>query len=116
MKIMHYSEVESKNFDTNTAKGVVGRVLIGSADGAKNFCMRLFELSKGGYSPKHAHDWEHEIFFHAGKGEVFDKGRWTPVEPGYVLHVPENEEHQIRNTGDTPLVFVCLIPAGPPEL
>ena len=45
MKIIHYSDAEPKHFDTNDAKGVTGRVVIGKADGADNFCMRFFELS-----------------------------------------------------------------------
>ena len=45
MKIIHYSDAEPKDFDTNGAKGVTGRVVIGKADGADNFCMRFFELS-----------------------------------------------------------------------
>ena len=116
MKIMHYSKAESKDFNTDAVKGVTGRVLIGSADGANHFCMRMFEIAEGGYSPKHNHDWEHEIFFHSGRGEILKEGKWAPVEQGYVVHIPNNEEHQIRNIGDKPLVFICLIPSGPPEL
>jgi len=116
MKILHYSEAESKDFNTDAVKGVTGRVLIGNADGANNFCMRMFEIAESGYSPKHLHDWEHEIFFHSGRGEILNEGKWAPVEQGYVVHIPKNEEHQIRNTGDEPLVFICLIPSGPPEL
>ena len=116
MKIMHYSEAESKDFNTDAVKGVTGRVLIGSADGADHFCMRMFEIAEGGYSPKHIHDWEHEIFFHSGQGEILKEGKWVPVEQGDAVHIPNNEEHQIRNAGDKPLVFICLIPSGPPEL
>ncbi len=76
MKIMHYSEAESKDFNTDVVKGVTGRVLIGKADGAENFCMRMFEVAEGGYSPKHTHEWEHEIFFHSGRGEILNQGKW----------------------------------------
>jgi quercetin dioxygenase-like cupin family protein len=97
-------------------KGVEGRVLIGRDDGAANFCMRLFSVTEGGYSPRHAHAWEHEIFIHSGKGEAYSNGQWIPVTPGTALFIPGNEEHQLRNTGREPLVFVCLIPSGVPEL
>jgi quercetin dioxygenase-like cupin family protein len=33
-----------------------------------------------------------------------------------VVFMPANEEHQIRNTGKEPFVFVCLIPSKAPEL
>ncbi|MDM8524028.1 cupin domain-containing protein [Desulfococcaceae bacterium HSG8] len=116
MKIMHYSEAEPKYFDSDAAKGVAGRVVIGKADGADNFCMRVFELSENGYSPRHSHEWEHEIFVHSGKGEVFCNGEWLSLNPGSVIFIPGSEEHQIRNTGEGKLVFVCLIPSGAPEL
>ncbi|RLB79522.1 MAG: cupin domain-containing protein [Deltaproteobacteria bacterium] len=116
MKIIHYSEAEPKRFDTDTVKGITGRLVIGKSDGANNFCMRFFELSEGGYSPKHAHEWEHEIIIHSGKGEVLSQDKWIPVTKGHVIFIPGNEEHQIRNASQHSLVFACLIPAGPPEL
>ncbi len=116
MKIKHYSEVESRAFESDAVKGVRGRVMIGAADGAENFCMRIFEVSENGYTPRHAHDWEHEILIHSGKGEVLCDGAWQAVAPGCAVFIPGNEEHQIRNAGSDPLVFACLIPSGPPEL
>ncbi len=116
MKIKHYTQIEPKHFDSDLVKGVNGRLLIGKSDGAENFCMRLFELAPEGFSPRHSHEWEHEIFVHAGHGSVFKEGDWIPLEAGNVVFIPGNEEHQIKNTGDTPLLFLCLIPKGPPEL
>jgi len=116
MKIIHYSEADVKVFDTHPAKAVTGRVVIGKADGARNFCMRVFELAPGGHTPLHTHDWEHEIFFHSGNGSVFQEGNWAEVGTGNVVFIPSNEEHQIKNTGAGPLTFVCLIPSGPPEI
>ena len=116
MKIAAFRNHDARVFDTDPAKGVTGRVVIGERDGAKNFCMRTFEITTGGHTPKHSHEWEHEIFFHQGEGEVFKDGAFVPVKSGDVVFVPGGEEHQIRNTGESDLVFVCLIPAGYPEL
>ena len=116
MKIAHYKDIKPTQFDNGVAKGVAGRVLIGKADGAQNFCMRVFELEKEGYTPRHAHEWEHEIFFHSGEGEVFLGGEWNRVSPGTAVLIPGNQDHQIRTVGEEPLVFVCLIPSGVPEL
>lgn len=116
MKIVNYKEIEPTRFDNDAVKGVAGRVVIGKADGADNFCMRVFELESNGHSPSHTHEWEHEIFFHSGQGEVLSDGRWTKVTPGTAVLIPGNEEHQVRNRGEAPLVFVCLVPAGAPEL
>ena len=116
MKIIHYSEAEPKHFHGDNVKGVTGRVLIGPSDGAKNFCMRIFEPSENGYSPRHSHEWEHEIIIHSGRGEVLSDGKWIPVTKGHAVFIPGNEDHQIRNTGKDPLIFVCSIPSGVPEL
>lgn len=116
MKIIHYSEAESKVFDGGPAKGVTARVLIGKADGAPNFCMRLFELAPGGHTPCHSHEWEHEIFIHSGEGMILRKGEWVSVGTGKVVFIPGNEEHQIKNTSSEALTFVCLIPSGVQEI
>jgi quercetin dioxygenase-like cupin family protein len=116
MKAIKYAQVEATHYNNEKAKGVAARVVIGKADGADNFCMRVFEISAGGNTPKHTHDWEHEMFIHQGKGEVFGNGQWNKVETGNVLFIPGNEEHQIMNTGAEALIVVCLVPSTAPEL
>ena len=107
MKILDYTDVEATRFETEQAKGVAARVVVGKKDGAENFCMRVFEFSPGGYSPKHSHDWEHEMFIHSGAGEFYNNGQWTAAKTGSVVFIPSNEEHQIRNHGNELLVIVC---------
>ncbi len=116
MIIKTYTQIKPTHLENENVKGVNGRVLIGKADGAENFCMRLFELSPEGYTPKHSHEWEHEIFVYSGQGAVFKEGEWIPLESGNAVFIPGHEEHQIKNTGDTLFQFLCLIPNGPPEL
>lgn len=116
MKIIHYKQAQAKVFDTDPAKGVTGRVAIGKADGAANFCMRVFELAPGGHTPLHTHPWEHEVFIHSGKGVVFQEGDWVEVSSGSVVFIPGNEEHQMKNAGNEPFIFVCSIPSGVAEL
>ena len=116
MKIIDYSEAEAKKYPSGQARGAPGRVVIGKADGAKKFCRRVFEIARGGIIGKHAHEWEHEVFVHAGKGEILREGKWAPLSSGSVVFIPGNEEHQLRNSGEEPLVFVCVIPSGAPEL
>jgi quercetin dioxygenase-like cupin family protein len=116
MKLMHYTEETPKRIDNDVAKGVAARLLIGKNDGAKNFCMRIFQLDPGGHTPLHRHEWEHEIFFHEGQGEIFLGDAWKQVGPGCAAFVPGEADHQIKNTGTGVLSFVCLIPSGYPEL
>jgi quercetin dioxygenase-like cupin family protein len=116
MKILNYTDAPSTTFDSELAKGVTGRVVIGKDDNAHNFCMRVFTLEPGGFSPRHAHEWEHEIFIHSGKGQVFKDGEWTPVTSGTVVFIPGNEEHQFMNAGAEEFTFICLIPSGVAEM
>jgi quercetin dioxygenase-like cupin family protein len=116
MKIIHYSEAFPTEFDSGDMKGTTGRVVIGKADGADNFYMRVFELAKGTVSHRHTHEWEHEVFVHSGKGDVLCDGSWIPVKAGSVIFIPGNEDHQLRNLHDEPFVFVCLVPTGAPEM
>ena len=116
MKIKHYSEEQGTRFDNGMAKNIVGRVMIGKEHGASNFCMRVFEIGEEGYTPSHTHEWEHEIFIHQGEGLIFNNGDWTKVGPGTTVYIPGNELHQIKNVGKEPLIVVCLIPSGVPEL
>jgi quercetin dioxygenase-like cupin family protein len=116
VKIIHYTSVTPTHLDNEQVKGVSGRVVIGKKDDANNFCMRIFEIAPGGHTPKHTHAWEHEIFIHAGVGEVYGQGKWHPIRAGSVIFAKANEEHQIRNAGKELLIFACLIPSGAPEL
>jgi quercetin dioxygenase-like cupin family protein len=116
MKINPYPQARATHFDSQIAKGIAARVVIGKSDGANNFCMRVFEIAPGGHTPRHSHDWEHEMFIHAGEGEVYGNDRWNPITSGSVVFMPANEEHQLRNTGKELLVVVCVIPGTAPEL
>ena len=116
MKIMHYSETEKKNYPSEQAQGAARRVVIGQTDGAGKFCMRVFEIAEEGITGKHAHPWEHEVFVHSGSGAILREGKWIPLSAGSVVFIQGDEEHQLKNIGAEPFVFVCVIPSGAPEL
>ncbi len=116
MKVTHYKEILPVTMDNEMVKNVAGRVLIGREDGAPNFCMRLFEMGPDGFTPKHSHDWEHEIFVHAGNGEVWMDDKWHSLSPGSAVFVPPNVEHQLRNRSANLFTFICLVPPKAPEL
>ena len=92
------------------AQGCEVRWLIGDKDDAPNFAMRQFEVQPGGYTPRHHHPYEHEVFVLSGQGEIFEGEKPHPLKTGDVVLVRPDEVHQFRNTGDTPLKFLCLIP------
>ncbi len=115
MKVIDYRDVAPTDFPA-PAVGATGRVVLGKADGAANYCMRVIEFEPGGETSRHSHPWEHEQFVHAGTGQVFIEDRWHDVKPGSVVFIPSGVTHQIRNTGKTPLTVVCSVPPFAPEL
>ena len=116
MKIIQCEQMQTAAVDAEGASGCRMCCLIGPDDAAPSFSMRHFEIAPGGHTPKHAHAWEHEMFIHAGVGEIYGNGKWNPVQPGNVIFMPPNEEHQIRNTGRELLILACLVPSIAPEL
>jgi quercetin dioxygenase-like cupin family protein len=109
MKILHYRDVEAKDADEGASKLKV-RWLITKDMGAENFAMRFFEMEPEGYSPFHSHPWEHEVFILDGEGIVVGGGEERKFRAGDVVFVPPNEKHQFKNTGETTVKFLCLIP------
>ncbi len=116
MKIQNYQDVPELKMESNKIKGVSGRVVIGRKDNANNFCMRVFTIEPGGFTPRHSHKWEHEVFVHSGKGQVYQNGEWRDVASGTAIFIPGHEEHQFINAGSEDFVFICLIPSGVDEL
>jgi quercetin dioxygenase-like cupin family protein len=110
MKVNHFSEMQSKPVEMEGSEGCTVRWLVSETDGAPNFAMRRFEVAPGGFTPRHSHPYEHEVYVLEGEGEVFEGRRAHPLRPGVVVLVKPDEVHQFRNTGPTPLKFLCLVP------
>lgn len=110
MLVRKYTDITEEEVDVEGARGVGIRVLISEDDGAPNFIMRRFSVQPGGHTPCHSHDWEHEVFVLAGRGRARQGDSGSDLEPGSVVLVVPEEEHCFENTGDEPLVFLCLIP------
>ena len=93
------------------AEKVEMQLLCGPGDGCPNFAMRKFAVAAGGCTPKHQHDYEHEVLILAGEGVAYGNGKENAIVAGDVLFIPANELHQFRNTGQAALEFLCLVPA-----
>jgi len=110
MKLMHYSDVPLEEVTVEGARGAKIRWLVAEKDGAPNFAMRLFELDINGFTPYHAHSWEHENFIVEGEGVLQTEDGDKPFKPGDILYVPPMMKHSYRNTGGGVLKFLCMIP------
>ena len=96
--------------DLDGVKDVSMRVLLGGAHGMPHFSMRHFVVSPGGHTPRHEHDYEHEVVVLSGRGEAEQAGETIEIAAGDVLYVAADSIHQFRNTGDESLQFLCLVP------
>ena len=110
MRVQNYQDIDLKEVEMEGATGCGVRQLVGQMDQAPNFAMRQFEVAPGGHTPKHFHDYEHEVFVLEGEGVVMDGDQEQPLSSGDVIYVAPNDVHQFRNTGDRPMRFLCLIP------
>ena len=110
MRLVHYTDVEAQEVEKD-ARGVKIRWLIDERVGGKSFCMRHFEIAPGGCTPHHEHTWEHEVFILEGAGEVLSDDPPHVFRPGDAILVPGGEKHQFRNTGETSVRLLCLVPA-----
>ena len=92
--------------------GVSIKWLIKREDGAPSFEMRLLVLEKDCSTTGRPHPFEHEVFVTAGKGKIAGDGETIAVTAGDAILINPNEKHQIINSGDEPLEFICIIPNG----
>ena len=111
MIIKSLNTVPAKPMPMPGADNVEMQMLCGPDDGCPNFAMRKFIVAPGGFTPKHQHDFEHEILILAGEGIAFGNGKEQPIKTGDVLFVPANELHQFKNTSNAPFEFLCMVPA-----
>lgn len=115
MLIRKSQDVPAQTMDLPGATGVTMRLMVGRADGAPTFAMRLFEVEPGGHTPRHQHNYEHEIMVLAGRGQIVCGSGGNTIRPlntGDVVFMPANEMHQFRNVGDQPLQFLCMVPTA----
>ena len=110
MKIEKSGNITKNTVEIEGAKDVEIRWLISKDDGAEKFAMRMFEIKSGGFTPLHSHPHEHEVFVLEGEGVFVCEGEEYELGKEYVIFVPGDKEHQFKNTGDSVLRFLCLIP------
>lgn len=110
MSVRHFEETPAERVAMPGASGCTVRWLVGARDNAPNFAMRQFEVEPGGFTPKHQHPYEHEVYVLEGQGVVLEGETEHALSAGQVIYMPPNELHQFRNTGTTPMKFLCMVP------
>ena len=111
MKITRLKECESNTVTMEGASGASRQVPIGKADGAPNFSARVFTLEPGGHTPHHVHKSEHLNYIISGVGVALEGETPRDIKEGDFILVKPDQLHQYRNTGNEPLVFMCVVPS-----
>ena len=106
-----WSGSRQRSYDSDKARGITETWLIGKTEQAKNYALRYYELEPHGFSREESHEHDHGIIVLHGEGEVQLADETVAVEAGDVIYIPPNERHQLRNRGEAPLGFFCIIPA-----
>jgi quercetin dioxygenase-like cupin family protein len=112
MHIRRADAMEGKPVAMEGVKGVTMRLLVGREHGAPTFSMRHFTVEPGGHTPRHSHNYEHEVLVLEGTGRVEHDGAFHALRHGDVLFIEPNKVHQFVNTGDAPFKFICLVPSS----
>jgi quercetin dioxygenase-like cupin family protein len=110
MFVKKLNDVDRIEATEDGAQGAGLRWMLGPKDEMPNFYLRVVEIEIGGQSMHHQHDYEHEVFVLEGNGILVGEDQSLHLEPGSAGYVPPNVIHQFRNTGDTTMKFICVIP------
>jgi quercetin dioxygenase-like cupin family protein len=109
MVIRNIDKTPLKPVEMAGVQGASMAVMVGREDGAPNFALRQFRVESGGHTPRHSHDYEHEVFIVSGGGTILLEGQERPIRAGDVIYVPAEEEHQFKASADG-LRFLGLVP------
>ena len=112
MHIQRPTEMPGQPVNMEGVKDVEMRLMVVREHGAPNFAMRQFTVQPGGHTPRHSHNYEHEVFIVEGAGRVEHDGEFQEINAGDCLFVEPNKVHQFVNTGDAPLKFLCFVPVS----
>ena len=108
--IKHITDVEAKLITHPSSSNAYMKALVGKEEGWEDYVMRIIEVKKDGYTPKHQHPWPHVNFVLEGEGEVLIDGEIHPVNAGSFGYVEANALHQFKNRGKKDFKFICIVP------
>jgi quercetin dioxygenase-like cupin family protein len=108
--VNHLNQTEKKYISNPQAKNAFMKVLVSEKEGWEDHVMRVVEVEKDGYTPKHQHPWPHINYVIEGQGEIMIDGVLNPVKAGSYAFVPADTLHQYKNMGEDVFKFICIVP------
>ncbi len=114
--VMYIVNAQEAGRSAVTTEGAVDtqiQWLLDASRGAPNFALRRFIIAPGGHTPRHTHNWEHEVYVLRGQGLLITKRGEIAIGPDQAILILPNEEHQFCCTGSESLEMLCVVPNGP---
>lgn len=105
-----WSDVELRAYSGEDGPRGTKQILLGPADGAANFALRIFQLAPGKTSNEEKHPHDHGVMIMQGRARVLLGSERFEVEPGDVVWVEPNEHHCFESLGPDALRFLCVVP------
>jgi len=112
MKIAGMDKIPKSKVTMEGSKGAHKQVPISKEDGTPAYSFRVFTIDPGGYTPYHAHPYEHLNYIIEGNGVIVtESGEERAIKKGDFALILPNEKHQYRNkSADKPFVMICAVP------
>ena len=73
--------------------------------------LRYFEVAPGGHTTLERHEHVHSVMVIRGRGQCLVGDRAYELGANDLVNVPPLAWHQFRAAPDSPLGFLCLVPA-----
>jgi quercetin dioxygenase-like cupin family protein len=110
MYLQDVKNIDSKAVNPPGATMAFKQILVGPQQGWAGWVMRLFTLGKGGCTPQHSHPWPHINYIVKGTGTLLMEDEEREIGSDYVAYISGGAVHQFKNTGESELSFICIVP------
>jgi quercetin dioxygenase-like cupin family protein len=101
--------VPAQDYPDPALAGVRKHELIGEAEGARQYRMRVFVVPPGGRTACERHPHDHGVMIVSGRARVTLGESIHEVGTGDVVYVAGEELHCFETLGERPLEFVCVV-------
>lgn len=110
-KVFSWDGARTRMYQNDESSQVSETWMIGKKEGAQNFAFRYYQLSPGSHSKQEQHPHDHGILVLQGEGEVLLGEQRYPVTRGDIIYITPDLPHQLINSSQEHLGFICVIPA-----
>lgn len=93
--------------------GLAHATWAGHDDGLSQLSLWRQTVAPGGATPPHSHDCDEVVLCQGGAGEVHIAGQAHRFGPESTIVLPRGVQHQIFNTGDTPMEILGIFGGSP---